>query len=51
MTVQRLHAALTGELLLPDSPGYDAARVRRVRQRYDPQRRFHPDAERGGVIS
>jgi FAD/FMN-containing dehydrogenase len=26
MTVQRLRAALTGELLLPDSPGYDAAR-------------------------
>ena len=47
MTVQRLHAALTGELL-PDSPGYDAARVRRVRQRYDPQRRFHPDASAVG---
>jgi hypothetical protein len=26
MTVQPLRAALTGELLLPGSPGYDAAR-------------------------
>jgi FAD/FMN-containing dehydrogenase len=26
----------------------NAARVRRVRERYDPQRRFHPEAERDG---
>jgi FAD/FMN-containing dehydrogenase len=39
----------------PDLPsptdGYhttNAARVRRIRQRYDPQRRFDPDAERSG---
>jgi hypothetical protein len=25
----------------------NAARVRRVRQRYDPERRFDPEAERG----
>ena len=62
MTAQRLRTALTGELLRsyqnfpdPDLPsptdGYhtsNAARVRRVRQRYDPQRRFHFEAARSG---